>query len=115
MFNKKVESEKHTSYALLLPLNKNKDLKPQIFEDISSKRTYKSNSRFSIELMFYDYISNNKDMKTNIFFKKKDVSCGGKEIHFCGNKIEFANSISKFDIEAFSGFKILFEKIKSII
>lgn len=97
------------SYALVIPVPDNEDIKKQSIKDEAAKETFKGDSACEIEHLFYGYSA------TDSYFETRPCP-GGERIEFISDtkKTEFAKEvIPLLDKEAFKILEPLFTFIKS--
>ena len=95
-----------SAYALLLPVPTG-DIKAQIIK--AGSETFGDKSHMPIELLFHNVTS------LQSYFINEVQAGGGNLIKFKGNKVAFAETVSKLsDASDFQNIKSLFESFKSI-
>lgn len=103
------KDENKNIYGMLLPVNPNKDTEGLIIKNKENKTTFKQESKFSIELLFYGFEETKK-------YFKEELCVGGKRMAFNWNKNKFSTEeISKFSEESFKNFIPLVNKIEEIL
>jgi len=94
-------------YAFLLPVPNNSQLKSQALKPDGTPWGRGSDSHISIEHLFYGAITSDG------WFSKEQVSCGGEQIRFIGDKVKFAKKIvPTLDSSCFEIFRPMFDLIK---
>lgn len=100
-------NEHGNGFAILLPVPSNQNIEKQVIKE--GVETFKNKAVLSIELLFYGH------PEFDEFYAKEIIQGGGEIIVFKGTKRDFATKVNNLDVDKFSNFIPLFDKLIEII